>query len=203
MSTVPPPGDAGWPGEPGGRPPHPGGPPPYPGAGQVPYPGAGLPTYPGGPQGPAPRPPAPPTVRLAARLMLLGGAIGLVSSIIQIADHHQLRRIIVHAHPAYSPHQINNAVDALVGTAIVGGIVGAALWVWMAIANSRGNSWARIVATVFFGIDTIGTIVGVAENSLGVTKVLGVITWIIGLGAVILLWRAPSSAYFNRPKGWQ
>ena len=41
---------------------------------------------------------------------------------------------------------------------IVLGLVAAALWLWMARANGHGRSWARILATVLFGLATLEAI---------------------------------------------
>jgi len=38
---------------------------------------------------------------------------------------------------------------------VVFGLAGVALWVWMARANGRGRSWARVVAMVLFGLATL------------------------------------------------
>ena len=85
-----------------------------------------------------------------------------------------------------------------IGVFIVSGLLGAALWLWMAQANKAGKSWARIVATVLFAIDTLNVAVGAsAVSGGGATRIYGLVIWLIGLAAVILLWQRPSSEYFK------
>lgn len=88
---------------------------------------------------------------------------------------------------------------------VLGGLVGIALWIWMAIANYRGNQWARVTATVFFGLDCLlflGSL-GVASH-LGTSAfrlLLSAAQWTNGLVIIILLWNSKTSFYVsNRPR---
>ena len=42
--------------------------------------------------------------------------------------------------------------------AIIFGLIGIGLWLWMAYANKAGKNWARITATAFFGLDTLSVL---------------------------------------------
>ena len=103
-----------------------------------------------------------------------------------------------------------NPETALITTVDRGGLVVPALWLWMARANGRGRSWARIVSTVLFGLATLQPArclrQAAAPDSLvrrlGVSgPTLAVLTWLVGLVVVWLLWRPASSAFF-RPQGF-
>ena len=59
--------------------------------------------------------------------------------------------------------QVHNAEVAAVVTSVIGGVIAVGLWLWMAWANGRGRRWARIVATVFFAINTLDLIASVAR----------------------------------------
>jgi uncharacterized membrane protein (UPF0136 family) len=73
------------------------------------------------------------------------------------------------------------------------GLVMIALWLWMARASSEGRHWARIVSTVLFGLATLYLV-----GSRGVAQVVfAVVVWLVGLGAVWLLWRPTSSVFFQ------
>ena len=84
-------------------------------------------------------------------------------------------------------------------------IVYSALWVLMARKNRSGRNWARIVASVLFALSTFSLYSSVNSLHGGetvrvvdiVSFVLVVAEWICGLGAVALLWRAESTAYFK------
>jgi hypothetical protein len=78
------------------------------------------------------------------------------------------------------------------------------LWLWMAWANKRGRSWARIMATVFFGILTAGglallvmVLTGGFLPAAGLAWAAFLGYWLPGLGAVILLWQRSSSDYYT------
>jgi hypothetical protein len=68
------------------------------------------------------------------------------------------------------------------------------LWVWMAWANNKGSSWARIVATGLFALNTISLIVGAAGASIAIIFVA--LGWLAGV-AVVLLWRQETTAYVS------
>ncbi len=77
------------------------------------------------------------------------------------------------------------------------GIIGVLLWLWMAWANNKGSNWARIVATVLFGLNTISVILDVGRASVAIIPVA--VGWLIGLAAIVLLWRKETTAYI-RPR---
>lgn len=175
-----------------------------------------LPPYPGGfPEYPEdrPRPPLfpggppyggavrtrPTAVRRAVSLMYTGALLSLVGALVAPLTRHNIRRLVENARPNDTVTQINHSVDLIITIAIVAGAIDAALWVWMAIANGRGNSWARVTGTVFFGISTLGVLVNIAQHNASVSKVLAVIVWLVGLATVVLLWRPESSRYFSPP----
>ena len=86
---------------------------------------------------------------------------------------------------------------ALMTTALTVGAI--ALWLGIARACRRGSSGARVAGTVLFAVHTVG-VLGVVTSSqagLGPAKVLTLIGWLIGLGAVLALWQRPSSAFFT------
>ena len=74
-----------------------------------------------------------------------------------------------------------------------------ALWLGIARACRRGSSGAWVAGTVLFALHTVGVlgVVASSQAGLGPAKVLTLIGWLIGLGAVVALWQRPSSAFFN------
>jgi hypothetical protein len=71
----------------------------------------------------------------------------------------------------------------------------------MAQSNQAGKSWARVVATLLFGVDTLSLIADIngasALSGTAATRIYGIIVWLIGLAAIILLWQRTSSDYFR------
>jgi protein-S-isoprenylcysteine O-methyltransferase Ste14 len=102
-----------------------------------------------------------------------------------------------------TPHSSAYDAGQLLG-AIIAGLVMGGLWLWMAAKNGAGRNWARIVSTVLFGLwclDVIGSLLAVATGEDTATSVAVLIAalavWIVGLTALILLWRGESSGYFD------
>jgi uncharacterized membrane protein len=83
---------------------------------------------------------------------------------------------------------------------VIFGLIGIGLWIWMAMANKRGGNWARITATVFFGLNTVSLLVGLARPEPLASRLVGLLIWLIGLGAVVMLWRSESTAFFKAPR---
>jgi hypothetical protein len=137
---------------------------------------------------------APSTVRTAVRLMYAGAAFTLVWAIgVIIAEAG-----VVKNHPvltAGTDHRLAGAA----GFAVVLALAQIALWLGLARACRRGRSAARVAGTVLFGVYTLGMLgtVASAQAGLGPAKVLTLIGWLIGFGAVVALWQRPSSAFFR------
>ena len=169
--------------------------------------------YPGSDQPPAQsdqfaapiRPPIPQSVTRAVQVMYLGAVASLVGVIIELLTRHSLRTYISdHATrngKRLTAVQVADTYHAELVVLVVVGLIAVALWIWMAQSNKAGKNWARITSTVFFAIDTLGAIGGLAGGSLSggnVNRFYGLVVWVIGLAAVFLLWQRQSSEYFKR-----
>ena len=168
------------------------------------------------------RPPAPQSVLNAVKLMYVGAAVSTVSLIVSLASIGGTKDAIRKARPSLTATQVNQLNTFIIALAVVSGVIGVGLWLWMARANGHGRNWARIVSTVLFGLATLeltrarsqyrggylarfsvgGHEYPVIHSVVGAV-VLGVIVpvllWLIGLAAVWLLWRPVSSAFFKPP----
>ncbi len=155
-----------------------------------------IPRYPGG--APEPSSPAPPlAVQNAAKLMYVGAALALAGFIYSVSSRSQIKRDVINANPHASTTSVNHTVNQILVVAVISGLIGVGLWLWMAEMNKRGRSWARVVASVFFGFDTLGLLVGLSQSTPALSKAASVLTWVVGLGAIVLLWRPESSAFFS------
>jgi len=188
-------------GQSGGYPPNPGGQPggyqPYPGGGPggyQPYPG-------GGSMPPQQRPSAPSSVVNAVRLMYAGAVFTALAVILGLTRIGSVRNSFQHhTNPVFTASQVNTAVNVFIGTVIAVGLIVITLWLWMSLMCTAVKNWARITSTVFFGIGTIVLVrVAVAGGAAG-TLIVIVLGWLTGLGAVVLLWRKESSAFFKGPQ---
>jgi hypothetical protein len=157
--------------------------------------------------GTAERGPQPSTLRNAVRLIWAGAALSLIGVIITLSFSSRIKTAVTNAalksnRTAASQHkaqltaaQIHSLANATIDLLAVFGVIGVLLWVWMAWANNRGRSWARIVATVLFGLNTIAVLLEVGRASVSLITV--VVGWLIGLGAIVLLWNKQTTAYIN------
>lgn len=150
-------------------------------------------------QGPQQRPPAPNSVQTAVKLMYAGAALSLIELVVGLVTIGSVRRAIQKAYPHYTSAQVHRLEVADVVVAIVAGVIAIGLWLWMARASSGGHNWARITGTVFFGLNTLFLLAGLARPHVGVGLVFSILVWLAGLGAVIMLWRRESGDYFRRP----
>lgn len=142
------------------------------------------------------RPEPPGSVRTAVKLMYAGAAVtalGLIGALITVGA---ARTALHNARPSLTPSQLHAAVVTYVVAGVVSDVVAVGLWIWMALANQAGKSWARITASVFLGIDTIFFALGIGRSGLLLSTVTSVVIWLIGLAAVVFLWRRESSEYF-------
>jgi NADH:ubiquinone oxidoreductase subunit K len=154
----------------------------------------------GGTSGPgAPTPTRPRSVQRAVLLMYAGAALEAVGLIVVLFSYHVIENAIRKgtvgtAHPL-TVHRIHQLATFLVGLAVVESAVALGLWLLMAWANNNGQNWGRITATVLFALNTIFLLLSFTRpgSVLGIAVML--LVWLIGLGAIILLWRKETTDY--------
>jgi len=155
----------------------------------------------GGPAEPEQQRPAPPTpVLQAVKLMYAGAAVSAISLIVTLLTIGSLKTAIHNADPSLSATKLHSAEVAAVAVAVIFGLIGIGLWLWMAYANKAGKNWARITATVFFGLDTLSVLTSFRQAEPVLSRVVTLVIWLIGLGAIVLLYQRESSAYFTASK---
>jgi len=159
-----------------------------------PYPSTGKPVEPE-------RPPAPPSVLNAVKLMYAGAAVSLVILVISLTDISGTKTAIRKARPDLTATQISQLNGFIIGLAIVSGLVGIGLWLWMSWANKGGKNWARIFSSVLFALATLDLFGVFSQPKTFLGLIFPLVTWVIGLGAIVLLWRPDSSRFFKPPVG--
>jgi hypothetical protein len=142
---------------------------------------------------------APSSVQNAVRLMYVGAAISTVSFIVSLATIGGTKTAIRKDFPKYTTQQVNQEAKFIVVLAVISGVLGIALWLWMARKTGEGKGWARILSSVLFLFSTLDMI-GVIAGPKTFTIIFPILTWLIGLGAIVLLWQPVSSSYFRAPQ---
>jgi hypothetical protein len=155
-----------------------------------PYPSSGKPVEPE-------RPPAPPSVLNAVKLMYAGAAVSTVSLVVSLVGIGSVKPAIRQHFPHYTASQVNQAFVAFLVVVVASAAIGIGLWLWMASANSQGKNWARIVSSVLFAVSTLEALQGLRGPRTAIGLVFSALVWLVGLGAVILLWRRDSSEFFK------
>jgi hypothetical protein len=144
------------------------------------------------------RVPAPASVRNAVTAMYAGAAASLLGIVVEVLTVNSTKTAIEKHSPAMTASQVSATQHALIAGFVAGGVIAAAVWIFLAVACRGGHGWARITGTVLFGLATLDTVVGLTVPLAAAVKIWGVLVWLAGLAAVVLLWRRESSAYFRQ-----
>jgi hypothetical protein len=146
-------------------------------------------------------PPQPPSLRNAVRLMWAGAGLALLGTILTLADLSKLKTEVFNVtrrnnsgKSGYTLAQLHTVANITVGALVVIGIISVLLWAWMAWANNRARGWARNAASVLFGLLTIEILLSLSR---GVSIVFILLEWLLGVVAVVLLWRRETTAYIG------
>lgn len=198
----PPPGGAEDPSQQGGSPPPP---PPAPAYGQgsadAPQGYGAPPPIPGGGYSAPVAVQRPPAMDKAVKLMQAGGIWQLVSLLLVFVSKGEIRTAVeesaAETDPSMTQSKIDAAVNAIVVTGIVFGLLGVALWFWMASVNGKGRSWGRIVATVLFAISLLSTLYSLFTPGAALSKVAAFVGFLIGAGAIYFMYQKESSDYYR------
>jgi len=139
----------------------------------------------------------PPTVQNAVRFMYAGASVAVITPVFDILTIGNFNAALGQISATPPTAKVMYTLDAFViASIIVSGLIDVSLWMWMARKNRAGKNWARVVATAFFVVNCL-QLLGVAELPFsGLTKVVQVLSWTAGLGAIVLIWQRASRAYF-------
>jgi hypothetical protein len=140
----------------------------------------------------------PPSIQNAVRFIYAGAAIQALSVILEIAAvRGRIQSVLATASATpLTPGQLNMVEAVSVGLLVLGGVVGASLWLWMARKNKAGRRWARILSTVSFAFLTVGLVAIIAQPIAVENKIIPVVEWVVGLLAIVLLWQGESSDFY-------
>jgi hypothetical protein len=159
-----------------------------------------YPSYPSSAQLPdAPQTAAPDSVMNAVRLMYAGAAASLIGIVVDVATANSSIDGFRRKSPSsFTGAHAESLRHALIGGWIVDGAIAIILWLLLSWACRTGKNWGRITGTVFFAIATIDVLAYIVTPFATVAKIIGLVVWLCGLGATILLWRPSSSPWFRR-----
>jgi hypothetical protein len=142
----------------------------------------------------------PPSIRTAVLLMRIGAAVSLLSLLVSPVTigslKDDIRNELTASGTTFTESDVDTFFNVAVGLAILFGLIGVALWLWMAWANGRGKKWARVVSTVLAGLGLLTLLFSLGQTgSTTVGSLLTLVTVALGVVAVFLLYRPDSSAF--------
>jgi FtsH-binding integral membrane protein len=147
----------------------------------------------------------PPSIVNAVRLMWVGAglaALYLVISLIMLGSlKDDIRDELRRQGEEITQSKVDTAFNVAVISFIVFGLLGIALWAWMALMNSQGKRWARILATVLGALNIVinllsllGASAGTDTNAIGTT--FTILNLIVAIAALVFMYRKDASAYY-------
>jgi hypothetical protein len=136
--------------------------------------------------------------------MYLGAVLAVLSITPLLFMGDAIRSAIIEGLESSGQTPTTELVDAAVAVAIAFGfavgLIGAGLWVTMAIFNGKGRKWARTTATVLgvLGIlMNLTSFAGVGQPNVGFAPILGLLSALLAGVILYLLWRPDNNMYYE------
>lgn len=150
--------------------------------------------------GPASPEPPPQQVQLSFWLWVASVVVGLVGTVLGLADVETIRAQAEEQATASSGGQLDQAaVDAIITFSIVVGIAIGVLFtvatLVFAVLMRRGRNWARILLAVIAGLSLLSSGISL-PNATAVVVVVTVLGLVVTLAAVILMFLRPANEWF-------
>jgi len=139
---------------------------------------------------------APKSILNAVKLMYVGAALSVLGVILGFATAGAIEDDLRQQNPGFTDAEIDAGMNFVIGFTVVIALIGAALWIWMAIMNKKGRSWARTVATVLGGLNILFTLLSFAQGASGASLISNLISLALAGGILFLLYRPESSDYY-------
>lgn len=138
----------------------------------------------------------PKSILNAVKLMYVGAALSVIGLILGFATAGSVEDELRRQNPDFTEAEIDAAVTFGIVFAALIGLIGVALWIWMAIMNKKGRSWARTVATVLGGLNIVFTLIGFSQGGSAASMISNVISVALAAAILYLLYRPESSEYY-------
>ncbi len=154
-------------------------------------------------------PPSPERPRLltsAVDLMWIGAGLALLNVLSTFLFVDDIREAARDQLTASGQRVTDSTVDAAVAigiaAAVAGGLVTIGLWIWMAVMNGKGRSWARVVATVLGAIGMLFSVLGLAGSGFGaettpISLASSGINLLLAVAILVLLWNSQNAEYYR------
>lgn len=132
----------------------------------------------------------------AARLMYAGAALSALTLLANLLVISEIRAGLRQAYPHETAAGLHRLLVGYVSFLVIVSLISCGLWIWMAVANRAGQPGARVAASVLFAASTVFVGYSIYRARTVVPLLVPIVQWVIGLGAIVLLWGRRASAYF-------
>lgn len=146
----------------------------------------------------------PSPLNLAVKLMYLGAIVTFLGVLPALLMGDEFREVIREQLIATGEQVTDEILAAATAVAIAFifavGLLGAGLWILMAVFNGKGRKWARVTATVLGVIGiliNLTTFTGVGQPNVGFGPMLGLLNAILAAVILVLLWRPDNAPYYE------
>ena len=134
-------------------------------------------------------------MRNAVKVMYIGAATSVLGIAIDILTMSDTKTAIARHSSDMTPSQLASTQHVLIAVFIALGLIASVFCVVLALLCKHCRNWARITVTLLFALATVDTLVGLTTPIAALIRILALVVWLVGLTAVIFLWRRDSSAY--------
>jgi hypothetical protein len=143
------------------------------------------------------QPAVPRSVLTAVKIMYAGAVVSVLHAVVYAATQGAGKTAIERRYPHMPAGTVSTLTHVTVISGVIVGLLGAVLFAWVARSCQSGRNWARVTATVLFVLGVLAAVYDlVSPRAAGVT-IISFVVCLLGLAAVVLLWRGSSSAYFK------
>jgi len=160
-------------------------------------PGPAYPVTPGQAVADAPQ---PPSIVRAVMLMRAGAVLSIVNVLVGLATLGSLKDNIrkqLTDNGNYTQSNFDTAYHVTIISLVVAGLLGVALWLWMAHTNGNGRKWARVVATALGALSILSFVLVLGQGQAStLSVVLSALTALLAISILVLLWRRESTEFY-------
>ncbi|WP_129665378.1 hypothetical protein [Phytoactinopolyspora endophytica] len=140
---------------------------------------------------------APRPIVNAVRLMYVGAGLTVLSLLFALFSRDAIREAVIDNDDTLTESEIDAAVNLSYGVATIFPLIAIGLWLWMAWANRRGRSWARVVATILGGLNILFALMNITLGGFGLNTLLNLISPVLAGVILYMLYRPESGEYYR------
>jgi hypothetical protein len=140
---------------------------------------------------------APRSVRTAVKIMYAGAVVSVLHAVVYVATQGADKAAIERRYRHMPAGTVDTLTHVTVIAGVIVGLLGAVLFAWVARSCQSGRNWARVTASVLAVLGVLAAVYDLVSPRAVAVTVVSFVVCLIGLAAVVLLWRGSSSAYFT------